>query len=124
MKQPGQLETNLSPHENSRVDFVENAVVGLHRVAADGIILWANQSELDLLGYTREEYISHHIAEFHADQSLIKDILTRLTAGEKLTNYEARLRCKDGSIKQASVSCKFRIMDADLRVMPFRPDQN
>jgi PAS domain S-box-containing protein len=124
MKQPGQRETNLSPRENSRVDFVENAVVGLHWVAADGIILWANQSELDLLGYTSEEYISHHIAEFHVDQSLINNILTRLTIGETRTNYEARLCRKDGSIKQASLSCKFRVMDTDSRVMPFRPDQD
>jgi PAS domain S-box-containing protein len=30
-------------------DFVENAAIGLHWVGPDGIILWANQAELDLL---------------------------------------------------------------------------
>ena len=33
-------------------DFVETSTIGLHWVGADGTILWANQAELDLLGYT------------------------------------------------------------------------
>jgi hypothetical protein len=35
--------------------------------------------------------------EFHADQDVITDILTRLLGGEKLYNYKAKLLCKDGS---------------------------
>jgi len=54
---------------------------------------------LDLLGYSREEYIYHHIANFHADQEVIEDILQKLTAEETLNDYETRLLCKDGSIR-------------------------
>jgi PAS domain S-box-containing protein len=84
-------------------DFIENAAVGLHWVSPDGIILWANQVELDLLGYQREEYIGRHISEFHADQEAISDILCRLTGYETIRDYEARLRCKDGSIKHVLI---------------------
>ncbi|MDB4966151.1 MAG: sensor protein [Myxococcales bacterium] len=80
-------------------DFVENAVYGLHWVGADGIIEWANKAEMELLGYVRHEYIGHHISEFHADPEVIEDMLARLTRNETLHDYEARLRCKDGSIK-------------------------
>jgi len=80
-------------------DFVENCAVGLHWVGPDGTILWANQAVLDLLGYLGEEYVGHHIAEFHADQDLVADILARLDRHEQVTNREARLRCKDGSIR-------------------------
>ncbi len=80
-------------------DFVENANVGLHRVTSDGIILWANQTELDLFGYTREEYIGHSIAQFHVDASVSEDILTRLRRGERVIDREARMRCEDGSIR-------------------------
>jgi len=80
-------------------DFFDNANVGLHWVGADGIILRANHAELQMLGYTTEEYIGHPIQEFHADPPVIEDILTRLIRGEKLTDYEARLRCKNGSIR-------------------------
>ncbi|MGV2827635.1 PAS domain S-box protein [Myxosarcina sp. GI1(2024)] len=85
-------------------DLLENGVVGLHWVGEDGRILWANQAELNLLGYSREEYIGHHIAEFHVDAEVIADILRRLIDKETLYNYEARLRCKDGSIRYILIS--------------------
>jgi PAS domain S-box-containing protein len=90
--------------EQELTDFFENATVGLHWVGPDGTILRANQAELDLLGYTRDEYIGHNITEFHADALTIKDILRRLTCGEELHSYEARLRCKDGSIRNVLIS--------------------
>jgi PAS domain S-box-containing protein len=98
----------LRRREEDLADFIENAPVGLHWVGADGTILWANQAELDLLGYTREEYIGHHIAEFHADESVIGDILARLTRNETLHDYEARLRCKDGSHRHVMISSNVR----------------
>jgi PAS domain S-box-containing protein len=85
-------------------DFVENAAIGLHWVTSDGTIVWANQAELDLLGYTQEEYIGRNIREFHADAETIDDILARLTAGETLNNYEARLRCKNGAIRYVLIT--------------------
>jgi PAS domain S-box-containing protein len=85
-------------------DFFENRVIGLHWVASDGTILRANQAELDLLGYTREEYVGRHIANFHADRAIIDDILARLSGGEKLDKFPARLRAKDGSIKHVQIS--------------------
>ena len=85
-------------------DFVENATIGLHWVAADGTILWANQAELDLLGYSREEYVGHNITEFHVEPHVILEMLTRLTNREELHAYEARLRSKDGSIRHVLIS--------------------
>jgi PAS domain S-box-containing protein len=85
-------------------DFVENASVGMHWIGPDGIILWANRTEMDMLGFTREEYVGRHIAEFHADQSVIESILQRLADRETLHNCEARLRCKDGSIRHVLIN--------------------
>ncbi|HJU05451.1 MAG TPA: PAS domain-containing protein [Nitrospiraceae bacterium] len=90
--------------DDDLVDFFENGVLGLHLVNAEGMIVRANQAELDLLGYTREEYIGHHISEFHADAAVIKDILQRLANNEILRNYEARVRAKDGTIKHVLIS--------------------
>lgn len=97
------LEAIARTRERELADFLENASVGIHWVEADGIIVWANQAELNLLGYTREEYIGQHIAKFHADREVIDDILQRLNAGETLCDYEARLLCKDGSIRDVSI---------------------
>jgi PAS domain S-box-containing protein len=56
-----------------------------------------------MLGYERSEYIGRPISDFHADDEVICDILDKLQAGEKLTEYPARLRCKDGSIKHVLI---------------------
>lgn len=84
-------------------DLLDSAALGMHFVGPDGVILWANQAELDLLGYTRGEYVGHHIAEFHSDRQAIDTILARLASHETLRDHEARLRCKDGSIKHVVI---------------------
>src|SRR4051812_18973023 len=49
-----ELERGLS-------DYFENASICLHWVDKDGIIVWANPTELKALGYEREEYVGRHI---------------------------------------------------------------
>jgi len=95
---------SLHRRERELTDFIENAPVGLHWVAGDGTVLWVNQAELEWLGYQKEEYAGHHIAEFHADPPVIQDMLSRLAARETLRNYPARLRAKDGSIRHVLIS--------------------
>jgi PAS domain S-box-containing protein len=107
-------EETLSQREQELTDFVENAPVGLHWVGGDGTLLWSNQAELDLLGYTREEYVGHNIAEFHTERPIIEDMLERLTKREILQNYEARLRCKDGSIKYVLINSNVRWKDGEF----------
>jgi len=93
------IEHALRLRDAELTAFVENATIGLHWVGADGIILWANRAELELLGYSHDEYVGRHISEFHADRPVIEDMLARLARDEKLRDFEARLRCKDGTIK-------------------------
>ncbi|KRB93001.1 ATP-binding protein [Noviherbaspirillum sp. Root189] len=108
-------EQTLKHREKEFADFVENAAEGLHRVGPDGTILWANKAELAMLGYRWEEYIGHHIAEFHADRSTIEAILAKLLAGETLYDQPARLRCKDGSIKHVVIHSNGSFKDGQLR---------
>jgi PAS domain S-box-containing protein len=96
-------EAVLHRSEGDLADFFENAPVGLHWLGPDGRILRANRAELELLGYTREDYVGRHISEFHVDQEVIEGILKRLGAQETVRNQEARLRCKDGSIKEVLI---------------------
>jgi PAS domain S-box-containing protein len=99
-------------HKNSELeDFFENSAVGLHIVSSQGVILRANKAELELLGYTAEEYVGRHIAEFHADAPVINDILDRLSCGRKLDRYPARLRAKDGSLKHVLITSNSRFKD-------------
>lgn len=104
-------EHALQDSEHELSDFFENASVALHWVGPDGTIIRANRAELDLLGYSREEYVGRNIAEFHVDQETIADILRRLAAGETLRGEETRMRCKDGSIKYVLIDSSVRWED-------------
>jgi len=104
-------EDELRRSEEELAEFFENATIGLHWVGPDGKILRVNRAELAMLGYSREEYLGHHIAEFHADEPVIYEILDRLSAGEKLKEHPARLKCKDGSIKHVLIDTSVRWKD-------------
>jgi PAS domain S-box-containing protein len=98
-----EAETALRRSEAELSDLFETASIGMHWVAEDGTILRVNQAELDMLGYEREEYVGHRIAEFHVDQSVIQDILRRLVEGETQRQRPARLRCKSGEVKEVLI---------------------
>ncbi|HTM56835.1 MAG TPA: ATP-binding protein [Candidatus Udaeobacter sp.] len=93
----------LQRSEQELRDSFDNASIGLHWVGPDGIILRANNAELELLGYSAAEYVGHPITEFHADRDVIDDILRRQSRGETIRDLEARMRCKDGSIKHVLI---------------------
>ena len=98
------LEQTLRRSEQELADFFDHAPMALHWVGPDGIILRVNEAELRLLGYTRDEYLGRHIADFHADQHVIADILRRLHAGEEIQDCEARMVCKDGTLKHVLIN--------------------
>ena len=95
-------------------DFFENGTVGLHLVGADGTILKANRADFEPLGYAAEEYVGQPIMRFHADEQVIADILARLSAGERLDKYPARLRAKDGSIRHVLISSSVNFRDGQF----------
>jgi PAS domain S-box-containing protein len=103
-----EMEAELLQKNRDLEDFFQNSAIGLHIVNGEGIILRANQAELDMLGYTAEEYIGRHIVEFHADAPVIGDILHRLSSGESLDRYPARLLAKDGSIRHVLITSNGR----------------
>jgi PAS domain S-box-containing protein len=98
------VEDTLRRRDRELTDFLENATEGLHWVGPDGIVLWANRAELELLGYSRAEYVGRHVSEFHADPAAAADMLRRLAGGEELRGYEARLRARDGSVKNVLIN--------------------
>jgi PAS domain S-box-containing protein len=108
------LEEELVCKNRDLEDFFDNGAVGLHIVSGDGTILRANRAELALLGYSADEYIGRHIKEFHADAPVIDDILRRLSCGDGLDRYPARLRARDGSIREVLITSNSRMEDGEL----------
>jgi PAS domain S-box-containing protein len=99
-------EAEVSRQAAELAAFVDTAAIGLHRVGPDGVILWANDAELETLGYARDEYVGHHIGEFHADRAVLADILERLHRGERLLEYPAQMKCRDGSLKSVLIDSR------------------
>jgi len=98
-----EAEKSLHLRQKELSDFIENALEGLHQVGPDGKILWANPAQLKLLGYTAEEYIGHHLSEFYAERNRFDEFWNRLMRGEVIYDFQAALRCKDGSIKHVLI---------------------
>ena len=105
----------LQASEAELSDFFEHVMVGLRWMGEDGTILRANQAELDLLGYSREEYVGHNVAEFHVDAGIVADLLQRLRGGEPVADCEARMRAKDGTIRNVLISSNVYRVNGEFR---------
>jgi PAS domain S-box-containing protein len=92
-------QATLSQKEKILADIAEGAPVGLLRLRADGIIQWANSAELELLGYTQDEYVGKNAADFYDRPGEGREVLERLIRGDTLRDYETRLRARDGSLR-------------------------
>ena len=102
------IEQKLIAREKELSDFLDNAPQAIDSIDAAGNIVWANQFELDLLGYAASDYIGHNVSEFHADTAMLQPILERLRAGRALTEEPGQLRCKDGSIRDVLITSNVR----------------
>src|SRR5690606_2700681 len=60
-------EIAIRQSEANLRDFFENATVAMHWVDADGVVIWANKAELEMLGYSQEEFVGRPIKDFHVD---------------------------------------------------------
>jgi len=79
------------------IDFFQNAPIALHWLTGEGNVLWANQTELNVLGYTAEEYIGQPIMKFCPDeQELVLEIFKQLGSGHAIKDVPVRFRTKDG----------------------------
>jgi len=76
------------------LDFIENSNIGIHAVSPEGIIKYANEHELNVLGYTEEEYVGHHVSEFQFDKSCLEQMMTKLAKFESFSNFPAMVNGK------------------------------
>ena len=105
------IESQLARRERELADFLDNGPQAMHSVGADGVIVWANAAELAMLGYRRDEYVGHHVGEFYVDAGACADILRRLGSGETLHDEPAKLRAKDGSVRDVRITSNVRWHD-------------
>ena len=78
------------------LDFIENSNIGIHVVSPEGIIKYANEHELNVLGYAEEEYVGHHVSEFQFDKSCLDQMMNKLAKLESFSNFPAMVYGKHG----------------------------
>ncbi len=79
------------------LDYLNNAPIALQMLSDEGRVLWANQTVLDFLGYTIDEYLGKHITEFSCDSQAVLDInFNNLNNGIPLLNYSSCWKTKSG----------------------------
>lgn len=100
---------NAQSSQESPVGFFDSHAIGLHALAADGTILWANRTDYEHLDYTADEYIGKNIAEFHVDPKVCRDVLDRLQRGEQLTDYPIRLKCRNGCVHRMALTARAKV---------------
>jgi PAS domain S-box-containing protein len=98
-----EAEAALLRSERELNNFFEHAPVGVRWMSPEGTILRVNQAELKMLGYPQDEYVGRSLSEFCVDRRAVDDLLEQLHRGESLTEYDMRMRCKDGSIRHMQI---------------------
>lgn len=102
--QLAQQKEALERAETELRDFVDNAALPLDVVDPEGRITWANRAQLELLGYSAEEYVGKPAAQFHADADAGAEMSARLRRACVLNAFPACLRAKDGSLRYVETS--------------------
>jgi len=78
--------------------FFESSVVGFYRTTLDGQVLDCNPAFVRIMGYgSREELLACHAMEFYFSPTDRQEFLEQARSLGSLTNFESRLRRKDGS---------------------------
>ncbi len=82
-------------------DLYDNAPCGYHSLDANGVFIHINQTELNWLGYSKEEVIGKmrlaDLQESFSKEQFLQDFKNNLR-GEGVRNLEMNLRRKDGSL--------------------------
>ena len=88
--------------------LIENTQDLFYRTDLEGRISFISPSVYSLSGYTVEEAIGMYMAkEVYLYPEERKDFLAKLRAEGQVTNFEARLKRKDGSVWWASTNAHF-----------------
>ncbi len=84
--------------EEAYLDLFDSAPVSYHEIDRKGNMIRVNQTELDLLGYTREEMIGHSVSKFTENPEVsIIAVKEKLKGKKPLEGYERIYRRKNGS---------------------------
>jgi PAS domain S-box-containing protein len=102
-------------------DFLDHATYAIHSVGADGTILSANRFELEMLGYEANEYVGRNVRDFYVGD-VPMPLLGTVGNATPLRDQPARMRRKDGTIRDVVVTTDVYDLDGFLQTRCFTRD--
>jgi PAS domain S-box-containing protein len=108
------VDLALATSQQGISDFMQNALLGIHWVDRDGIVVWANNAELKMLGYESGEYIGQVLHDFHVDRVAIRCAFQKLLDDEPVISHESQMVRKDGSICDVSINATALFKDGEF----------
>ncbi len=98
LRKAEQLRLDIASAEERYKLLFEKSLTGAYRTTLDGRILDCNVSFCQMFGYaSRDEVIGHSVEIGYLSSDDRTRFLDKLRAEKRLTNFEQRLRRKDGS---------------------------
>jgi PAS domain S-box-containing protein len=93
------IENTLKESEAQFRDLFDEAPLGYHELDLEGKIIRVNQTEFEMLGYTRDEMLGKYAWEFIVDQEASKNAVhSKITCNKSIEkNFERIMRRKDGT---------------------------
>ena len=114
-----EAEAALRLSEHHLTNFFNQSPVGMEWLSSGGVILRANQAQLDLLGYSADEYLKHVFTDFCAEPASGHELLERLVARETVRNFRMVRRCKGGTLRHVLVDAIAFWRENDSSIPPF-----
>jgi len=113
-----QAQEALAKYASEVEDLYNNAPCGYHSLDSDGRFIKVNETELQLLGYTREEMIGKPLVNFFTEASCLAFWVNYNRFQERgwVKDLEYEMVCKDGTILPVLISAT-AVRDADGRYL-------
>ncbi|HUU30032.1 MAG TPA: PAS domain S-box protein [archaeon] len=116
------MEEQLKESEKKYRELYDNAPVGYHELDTKGNIVRVNQTDAELLGYSKEEMIGRPIKEFIAledREKSVKGLKLKIKSRKKIEPFERKMVCKDGRVIECLIAENL-IIDDQGRVTGLR----
>ncbi len=92
------MENDLRESEEKYRGIFDESIVPIILMDNRKCFIDTNQAGVDLLGYTKDELLKMSVADVDADPAAVIPAHSTLLAGDRIVNYEHKLKRKDGRI--------------------------
>jgi len=92
------VEDTLRKSEEKYRGLFDESIAAIYVFDEKKYFMDSNQAGLDLLGYSKEKLLDMSIPDVDADPIVVLPAHEQLLSGNRITNYEHKLKRKDGSV--------------------------